>query len=318
MLFQGWTGPGLSSVHFRNEREGSRATAEKGLILATRDGGRSWSRQRRSSTAWLSDAASVDSRTWCAVGQILSREPNAPGDGIVLRTTTGKTLESAEVFLGRGVVPTRIYFASASSGWIIGARGLIETTVDGGKTWNPRSSRTSTSLRGIAFLDARRGWVVGDRGEIRSTDDGGATWNPQASGTQENLQAIDIQNSTTIWAVGRRGMAIVSRGGKTWKAVHIGDGAADFFSIRFATPRVGWVAGRSGSESLIWATVDGGANWTASPVTSISLSSLDVGAEDSEQSHGWRPDRACWRGNSATRRRLLRASMSGRCRPAIC
>ncbi len=52
---------------------------------------------------------------------------------------------------------------SLDEGWAVGDRGLILTTRDGGKSWNPVSSGVAHPLHAIAVKDKRKGLIVGER-----------------------------------------------------------------------------------------------------------------------------------------------------------
>ena len=74
---------------------------------------------------------------------------------------------------------------SLDEGWTVGDGGLILSTRDGGKTWNPIPSGVNLTLHAIAMKDKRRGLIVGgtiqlfskrSQGVVLTTDDGGKTW----------------------------------------------------------------------------------------------------------------------------------------------
>src|SRR6266852_1664330 len=52
-------------------------------------------------------------------------------------------------------------FVTQKSGWVVGGAGIILHSEDGGGTWNPQSSGTSTVLNSVAFATPQLGWVVG-------------------------------------------------------------------------------------------------------------------------------------------------------------
>jgi hypothetical protein len=56
--------------------------------------------------------------------------------------------------------------ANRGSGWVIGDRGTVLATVDGGLTWTGQQSGTTPALRDVALVDAGHGWAVGYWGTI--------------------------------------------------------------------------------------------------------------------------------------------------------
>ena len=53
-------------------------------------------------------------------------------------------------------------------GWAVGTFGSIIATTDGGKTWKPQTSQTSSHLFSVAFATRRHGIAVGSRGTLSS------------------------------------------------------------------------------------------------------------------------------------------------------
>jgi len=77
------------------------------------------------------------------------------------------------------VTLTDVVFADPDHGWIIGDRGTLLATVDGGRTWTRQEAHTTNRLNEAFFADAKAGWIVGDGGTILATTDGGASWRRQ-------------------------------------------------------------------------------------------------------------------------------------------
>src|SRR5437867_5263043 len=53
-----------------------------------------------------------------------------------------------------------VFFLDQNRGWAIGSKGTLLATLDGGKTWQPKSSSSNDVLRDIFFLDDNNGWLV--------------------------------------------------------------------------------------------------------------------------------------------------------------
>lgn len=68
-------------------------------------------------------------------------------------------------------------FAGERRGWLVGERGRIATTGDGGARWSTQQSRVSATLNAIAVSqDGTRLWAAGEGGTLIASTDGGQTW----------------------------------------------------------------------------------------------------------------------------------------------
>jgi serine/threonine-protein kinase len=168
-------------------------------------------------------------------------------------------------------------FADADHGWLSGD-GLYRTA-DGGRTWNPVELPGADPKRGVRALAlGTGGWGLaggatgsGDVALFRRKpgDDGwekidAVAWDGK-DGPHHNwvLSALAVAGPADGWAVlfGAAEAGVVlhtADGGDTWTPVFEAD--ADLYHIHFADPRRGWLAG---SRGRLWATSDGGLNWTA-------------------------------------------------------
>jgi photosystem II stability/assembly factor-like uncharacterized protein len=100
-------------------------------------------------------------------------------------------------------------------GWVVGVKGTILATEDGGGHWIPQTSSTSNDLWGVAFAaDGLRGWVVGVNGTILATEDGGGHWNQQTSSTSNDLWGVVLAaDGLRGWAVGEKGTILATEDG---------------------------------------------------------------------------------------------------------
>jgi photosystem II stability/assembly factor-like uncharacterized protein len=157
-----------------------------------------------------------------------------------------------------------IYFTDARNGWVVGHRGTILATADGGNTWKAQNSTSTAPLRSVHFSDASRGWAVGNQGVVLATADGGKTWMAQTSGTAGGLYSVYFSDVNHGWAVGgdifASGVIIATLdGGKNWTK-QTSRTQGDLSSVHFIDSSQGWAVGRDGA---IVATIDGGKNWAA-------------------------------------------------------
>lgn len=64
----------------------------------------------------------------------------------------------------------------------VGLHGLIQRSVDDGKTWQQVASPVSGDLVQVRFRDERNGWIVGHDALILRSEDGGSSWRVQMDG----------------------------------------------------------------------------------------------------------------------------------------
>ncbi len=127
-----------------------------------------------------------------------------------------------------------VHFVDAKEGWTAGDDGVIQHTIDGGKTWEPQTSGTKASLRSIAFLDESTGWIVGRHekpygggsvGVVLFTRDGGIKWQPLLDAALPGLNAVRFTDPKTGFLLGdgqdpfASGLFRTTDGGKTWDPV---------------------------------------------------------------------------------------------------
>jgi photosystem II stability/assembly factor-like uncharacterized protein len=60
----------------------------------------------------------------------------------------------------------RVRFTDPQTGWIVGERGMVYRTTDGGFTWTEQGAIAKVSLFGLAFPDGTQGWASGESGTI--------------------------------------------------------------------------------------------------------------------------------------------------------
>jgi len=176
-------------------------------ILATADGGVTWSRQRSGTNAQLEAVSFVDRTHGWAVGD----------DGVVLATADGGSTWRTQRSPQSGQFGLNgVTFIDIAHGWAVGFATVLATT-DGGATWRKQNTRENGFWRDVTFHDASHGWVVGWEGIILATTNGGTTWSRQDSGTAENLNAIAFRDASHGWAVGEKGIILATtNGGQTW------------------------------------------------------------------------------------------------------
>ncbi len=69
-----------------------------------------------------------------------------------------------------------VCFTDANTGYVMGGRGTILKTNNGGTTWTALSSGTINGLYSVSFPDANIGYAVGEAGVILKTINAGTNW----------------------------------------------------------------------------------------------------------------------------------------------
>jgi hypothetical protein len=110
-----------------------------------------------------------------------------------------------------------IWVFNDSSSIVIGNYGVIELTMDKGKTWITPKSNTTSNLNGIVFKTKSVGLICGTKGCILKTTDGGKTWTQKFSTTKSDLLEIKYVDGKNLYASRKNGGYITSAdGGETW------------------------------------------------------------------------------------------------------
>lgn len=152
-----------------------------------------------------------------------------------------------------------VYFASASTGIIVGQSGTILRTTNGGTNWAAVSSGTNVHLFAVYFINGNTGWVVGDVGVILRTTNGGSSWNNQPTGVGYQLRSVSFINSTTGFAAGWYGTFLrTTNAGTNWVSYSTGL-TTNLTSVSFADASNGFAAGQFGK---LIRTTNGGVNWS--------------------------------------------------------
>lgn len=219
------TSPILRAVDFVSATTGW--AGGRGIILATRDGGRTWRRQY-GGTADIRSLDFVSGRVGWAVAR-----------GVLLVTR-----DAGHHWRPVAGAPTvqRVDFVSPTRGWGIVSRspylgGRLVFTRDGGRSWRPRP--TGVDVYNVCFVNRTEGWTTtgyATTKAIVATADGGRDWQslPSPPGTggfdskYTGWAALGCAAPHTVWALfnfgayaGGVGHAVFrsTDGGEHWSAV---------------------------------------------------------------------------------------------------
>lgn len=244
--------PNLTSLSFLSDGRRGWAVGSEGLILATKDGGKTWASQVSGTRASLNSVSvHADGLRGWAVGD----------DGVIVATTNGGKTWAQQKSGTQARLLSVSFSADGQRGWVIGWDGVIAVTTDGGTTWALQKSGTQATLRSVSFnTDDQRGWAVGEDGAIVATTDGGRTWAPQTSGTRLPLFSVILHSDGQRgWAVGDRGVIVATTdGGRTWAQQNSGTQTPLRSVSVDADGQRSWAVGEGGA---ILATTNGGKTW---------------------------------------------------------
>ena len=148
-----------------------------------------------------------------------------------------------------------IFFFDQNRGWVVGSRGALLATEDGGKSWQTKPRPSEDVLRDIYFADELNGWVVCER-------------NVYDLKTKEEPRTY-LMNTTD--------------GGEHWKRVNIRGADVDGRLVRafFRPGGRGWTFGEGG---VIYTSSDAGANWIRLPAPTRHLL---LGGTFIDDDRGW-------------------------------
>jgi photosystem II stability/assembly factor-like uncharacterized protein len=258
------------------------AVGDHGTIVATTDGGVTWTAEDSGTTQGLWSVSFVDPQHgWVA------------GAATLFSTDDGGASWTPRPGSPAG---TWVQFVDVDHGWSLA--GALFATSDAGAHWTsvsvPSTATQGGSVTGAAhFEDATHGWVL--QGEsILATADGGQTWTT-ATGNFPSMGQIVSSDRQHAWLVERAAAPLVfaTVDGATWRMVHATEvGPTVYSPMAMASPDADhvWIVGDNinavGGSGFVQSSTDGGLTWTTSviPVPGRGML-LAVSAPDS--GHAW-------------------------------
>jgi photosystem II stability/assembly factor-like uncharacterized protein len=155
---------------------------------------------------------------------------------------------------------------------IVGSRGKVLLTEDGGLHFKRVDIGTDLAVFGIQMVDDQTGYLCGQDGLVMRTRDGGKTWQRINSRTHLFIFGLAFPDRLHGFLVGDRSLVLsTTDGGETFLkrqlqrvfAPELQDYALPYeepvlYSASFVDDNRGWIVGELGR---IWATGNGGKSW---------------------------------------------------------
>jgi photosystem II stability/assembly factor-like uncharacterized protein len=184
-----------------------------------------------------------------------------------------------------------VWPTSPTRAFIVGDRGKVLLTEDGGRTFKRIDIGTQLGIFGIEMTDDQNGYLCGQDGLIMKTGDGGKTWKRLDSRTHLFIFSLSFPDANHGFFVGDRALVLsTTNGGETFlkrQLQHIfPEAEADFalpyeepvlYSASFLDDDHGWVVGELGR---IWATDNGGKTWQEQQMSLVPQWKRPLGPND--------------------------------------
>lgn len=150
-----------------------------------------------------------------------------------------------------------IYFLDNLNGFIVGSKGEVLKTINGGQSWLKLNANTNNDLHSIFFVGGKM-VAVGDKGTIIRLDLASQIFDKIRTGFNETFFRVKFINDNTGFIVGTNGLILKTQdGGLTWEKISTGI-SENLFSIDFADERTGFIVGWNG---IVLKSIDGGFTW---------------------------------------------------------
>ncbi len=201
--------------------------ADNGYMLSTTDGGRRWDVRE-----WKNIRSDLNSIAFYKDRGIICGD-----SGIILTTAdSGNEWETKHVSEAK----TKKRYINLNSSFIVndnrvvlvGNEGIILFSDNSGKTWK-RKKFMESNYYSAYFTNTSTGFITGEKGILISTNDGGKKWQKMRL-SRDNINMI-ISDNKSMWVIGDMGMVKQSaENGKTWDGIEGGNFVV--YLLNFITP----------------------------------------------------------------------------------
>jgi photosystem II stability/assembly factor-like uncharacterized protein len=189
------------------------------------------------------------------------------GSGDVSMVSPNKTLKRT---IDSNVNLNAVLFTNDTKGWIIGEKGQIFFTNDGGQNWQTQKSWVEEDLMAISCPQTNVCWITGNNGVVLRTKNSGKSWKRISKPDSNDFSSLFFISKNEGWVAGENGVILhTENGGKTWQKTQVNiklspntkspfDQPLSINFIKFTDKQNGWLATSSG----IAYTKDSGKTWT--------------------------------------------------------
>lgn len=230
-------------VHFEDHQSGWVLGTRS--LISTIDGGESWTRHFYEDDLQLNELEIVGPQAVWVVGQ----------NGTIFRAPDSMTWERQESGTSNHLYGID-FLDDGLSGWIVGDRGLLLSTTNGGDTWTPQNSGTNQNLIAVHAFDANSVWVGGSSISL-STTDGGKTW--VTLGNDKTFTDVLFLDETVGFAAEGNSLYRTTDKGLTWQQRVLRGRRIAVRGYSFVDSQNGWITNLYGT---IFRTQNGGNSWS--------------------------------------------------------
>jgi len=184
-----------------------------------------------------------------------------------------------------------VWPTSPTRAFVVGDRGKVLLTEDGGRNWKRIDIGTQLGIFGIQMTDDQNGYLCGQDGLVMRTRDGGKTWKKLDSRTHLFIFGMSFPDTNHGFFVGDRSLMLsTTNGGESFIKRHLqkefkpedADYALPFeepilYSASFVDVDHGWVTGEMGR---IWATENAGKSWKEQQLVLVPQYKYPTGPND--------------------------------------
>jgi photosystem II stability/assembly factor-like uncharacterized protein len=244
-------------------------------IFRTSDGGTSWQIQLGGYYAF-NKISFADSLNGLIAGS--KHAGSASSIPIVFKTINGGNFWEEQEFWFPFSSFSGSCMISPDNSFIVGSRGRIAKTNDGGTTWDFFCETTTfIPLEDIHFIDSLHGWVIGNSSppscyaSCLRTVDGGKNWEFLFNNIQLLINGVCFVDQNNGWIAGEgsvpdRGLIHhTTDGGYSW-TIQYSDIGRRYGDIHFVDNQYGWAVGETGR---VVHSNDGGESWNVQSTPTV-------------------------------------------------
>jgi photosystem II stability/assembly factor-like uncharacterized protein len=204
-----------------------------GVALKSTDAGASWQRLATGTSDALFDIHFFDAQNWMVIGR----------GARILSTTDGGTTWENE---GSGLNNYNEIAFRDDFGLIVGNKGTIRRTVNGGEKWSSGTSGTDLELTSVSIGDDSTAIIAGINGTILRSSDYGRTWEQVYASIPISIYRLSGVRHLTrdhVIIVGYGGIILESRdAGLTWTPQE-SNTSFNLEAVSFVDDKIGCAAG---------------------------------------------------------------------------